>query len=70
MITFAEFDAHTPLLMVHRMMLVPEARAVTVLTGDNELVTVPPPETSDQVPTPVVIVFAANTVVGLLMQIV
>ncbi len=56
------------MLMVHLKILVPEAKAVTVLTGESEFVMVPPPVNNDHVPTPLVKVFAARVVLGELMQ--
>ena len=63
-----ELDAQLPLLAVQRSTFVPLAKPVTVLTGDNELVIVPLPEITDQVPMPALSVLAAKTVVGLPMQ--
>lgn len=62
------FDGQLPLLAVHVNTLVPEAKAVTELTADSELVIIPAPLVTDQAPTPGLILFPANIVVGLLIQ--
>ena len=51
--------------IVHCKTLLPTARPVTADVADNELVIVAVPDTTDQVPTPLVGVLPANTVVGL-----
>jgi len=50
--------------MVQRKTLRPIANVVAELTGDKELLRATLPLMTDQVPTPVVIVFAARRVEG------
>ena len=50
--------------IVHCKTLLPTARLVTADVADNELVMLAVPDTTDQVPKPLVGVLPANTVVG------
>ncbi len=54
----------------HCNMFVPKERFVTVLFAANELVKIPVPVITDQVPVPVVGVLAASVAFGLEIQIV
>jgi len=56
------------LLMVHCKMLVPELSPVIALVGELLLLNTPEPESTDQVPMPFVIVFAARIVFGLMIH--
>ncbi len=58
------------LVIVHSKTLVPKERFVTVLFAANELVKIPVPAITDQVPVPVVGVLAASVAFGELIQIV
>jgi hypothetical protein len=55
-------------VIVHCNMFAPSVRPVTVVLAEVELVTTPPPVNTDQVPTPVVGVFAARVAFGLEIQ--
>ena len=69
MIVTFEIDAAQGLLeMIQANTFVPNPKPVIAVVGDNEFVIVPLPEISDHVPTPMVAVFAAITVVGLEIQ--
>ncbi len=61
---------HGLLEMVQEKIFVPRLKLVIVVEGDNELVIVPPPETSAHVPLPTVAEFAAIVATGLEIQIV
>ena len=65
-----EFVPQTPPLIVHCNTLIPSPKPVTELVASVGVVIVPLPDIKDHVPTPLVGVFAANTVVGLLIHIV
>ena len=52
------------LVIVHSKILVPKLKFVTVEFAANELVIIPVPLITDQVPTPVVGVLAANVALG------
>ncbi len=56
------------LVIVHSKMFVPKERFVTVLFAANELVKIPVPVITDQVPVPVVGVLAASVAFGLEIQ--
>jgi hypothetical protein len=68
MATVLEFEPHTPLLIVHLKIFVPVEDATKLLVGDVLLLNTPLPIITDQFPTPVVIVFADNTLVGELIH--
>ena len=55
-------------VIVHSKIFVPSVRPVTVVLAEVELVTTPPPVKTDQVPVPVVGVFAARVAFGLEIQ--
>ena len=65
-----EFVPQAPPLIVHCNTLIPSPKPVTELVASVGVVIVPLPDIKDHVPTPLVGVFAANTVVGLLIHIV
>ena len=64
------FVPQAPPAIVHLNIFTPSAKPVTLLVARVGVVITPVPETSDHVPTPLVGVLPANTVVGLLIQIV
>lgn len=59
---------HTPLAIVHCKVFNPNPKPVTALVGELGFDIVPLPAITDHVPIPVVGVFPASTVVGLLIQ--
>lgn len=59
---------HIPLAIVHSSVFNPSPKPVMVLVGEFGFDIVPLPAITDQVPIPVVGVFPANTVVGLLIH--
>jgi hypothetical protein len=62
-------DEQVPeLVILHSKTFVPKLKFVTVEFGASELLKMPVPDITDQVPTPVVGVFAAKAAVGELIQ--
>ena len=61
-------EAHTPFLIRHLKIFIPNPRPVTVVFGLFGLVITPEPEIIDQVPTPIVAVFPANVVLAELIH--
>ena len=65
-----EVDVEQLSLIVQANTFIPKPKLVILVFADVGVVIVPLPDIKDHVPTPLVGVFAANTVVGLLIHIV